>query len=94
MVCNHWWEDFIMQYLLTCRSLTYAQRGARALERAGITGTVSRVPKNISINGCAYGILVSARQKEKAVAVLTRGGLPPEKVFLRREDGTMTEGEE
>ena len=82
-----------MQYLLTCRSLTYAQRGARVLERAGITATVSRVPKNISINGCAYGIVVAARHKEKAIALLTRGGLPPEKVFLRREDGMVTEAE-
>lgn len=80
-----------MQYLLTCRSLTYAQRGARALERAGITGTVSRVPKIISVNGCAYGIVVAARHKDKAITILTRAGLAPEKTFVRREDGTVVE---
>lgn len=82
-----------MQYLLTCRSLTYAQRGARALERAGITGAVSRVPKSISVNGCAYGIVVAGRHKEKAIMVLTKNALSPEKVFLRQDDGTVTEVE-
>ena len=80
-----------MKYLLRCRSLTYAQRGARALERGGITGTVARVPKSISVNGCAYGILVPVRYGERAVHILGRNGLGPERVFLRREDGSVEE---
>lgn len=82
-----------MQYLFTCRSLTYAQRGARVLERAGITGTVSRLPKGVSTRGCAYGIVVSARHKEKALKALSQSGLSPEKVFRRHEDGTVMEAD-
>lgn len=80
-----------MQYLLTCRSLTYAQRGARALERAGITGTVARAPKGISINGCAYCVIVSANKLERAMETLSRTGLRPEKVFLKSDDGSIRE---
>jgi len=80
-----------MQYLLTCRSLTYAQRGARALERAGITGTVLRVPKSISINGCSYCIVVPSRHMARALLQLQKNGLPPEKIFQRDENGRVTE---
>lgn len=80
-----------MQYLLTCRSLTYAQRGARVLERAGITGTVSRAPKTISKNGCSYCILVAHRHGEKAVIVLAKAGLSPDRTYLRDENGSIRE---
>jgi hypothetical protein len=82
-----------MQYLLICRSLTYAQQGARALERVGITATVSRVPKTITTRGCAYCIIVSAKAKERALTQLRGLELGPERVFLRREDGSFQEVE-
>ena len=78
-----------MHYLLSFRSLTYAQRAARILERAGITGTVSRVPKAASTKGCAYCVIVAARHKERAMAVLTGAGIMPERVLLRHPDGTL-----
>ena len=78
-----------MQYLLTFRSLTYAQRAARVLERAGVTGTVSRVPKAAAVRGCAYCVIVAARHRDWAVDVLTAAGLGPERVILRHPDGTV-----
>ncbi len=78
-----------MHYLLSFRSLTFAQRAARVLERAGITGTVSRVPKAASTKGCAYCVIVAARHKERALAILTGAGITPERVLLRRPDGTL-----
>ncbi len=78
-----------MHYLLSFRSLTYAQRAARVLERAGITGTVSRVPKAASAKGCAYCVIVAARHKERALAILTGAGIQPERVLLRHPDGTL-----
>ena len=80
-----------MHYLLTFRSLTYAQRAARVLERAGVTGTVSRVPKSAATRGCAYCIIVAARHKEKAMGVLSAAGLSPERVLLRHENGSLEE---
>ena len=80
-----------MRYLFMCRSLTYAQRAARLLERSGITGTVVRVPRSVSARGCAYGVLVSPRQRERALAVLSSGGLAPERIYIRRPDGALEE---
>ncbi len=77
-----------MQYLLTYRSLTYAQRAARILERAGVTGSLTKVPKDASARGCAYCVAVPARHRDRAVAVLTGAGLAPERVLLRRPDGS------
>lgn len=80
-----------MHYLLTFRSLTYAQRAARVLERAGVVGTVSRVPKAAAAKGCAYCVTIAARHKARAVDVLTLAGLAPERVLLRNADGTLEE---
>ena len=82
-----------MHYLLSFRSLTYAQRAARILERAGITGTVSRVPKAAAARGCAYCVAVPARYRDRAVAVLTGAHLAPERVLLRRDDGSWEAAE-
>ena len=80
-----------MHYLLTFRSLTYAQRAARILERAGVTGTVSRVPKAAATRGCAYCVIVAARHKDRALSVLDGAGLSPERVLLRHESGALEE---
>ncbi len=77
-----------MHYLLTYRSLTYAQRAARVLERAGVTGALSRVPKDAAKRGCAYCVTVAPRHRDRALAVLRGAGLSPERVLLRHDDGT------
>lgn len=43
----------MVYYLIVCRSLTYAQRTASALERAGITAHILRSPKMVSGEGCS-----------------------------------------
>ena len=80
-----------MNYLLTYRSLTYAQRAARVLERAGVTGTVSRVPKAAATRGCAYCVIVPARHKDRAMGLLLSVGMGPERLLQRSQDGTLTE---
>ena len=39
----------MVYYLIVCRSLTYAQRTASALERAGITAHILRSPDRKSV---------------------------------------------
>ncbi len=78
-----------MHYLLTFRSLTYAQRAARVLERAGITGTVLRVPKAAATRGCAYCVSVAARHRDRSLQILSAAGLGPERVLLRHENGKL-----
>lgn len=81
----------MVYYLITCRSLTYAQKAARALERAGITAIVARPPIGLSKEGCAYSIKVSERKISHALIVLKGAGLNYNKVFMLQGDGTGRE---
>ena len=51
------------QYLLMCRSLTYAQKSVKLLERSGITAAVVKAPQGLSSSGCGYA--VKPRRKKK-----------------------------
>ena len=78
-------------YLLICRSITYAQRTARALEKAGIRAVVIRLPKNISTDGCGYCVRVKEHGISEAVSVVRNAGLPPVRIFARNENGVYGE---
>ena len=80
-----------MRYLFMCRSLTYAQRAARLLERSGLGGAVVRVPRTVSSRGCAYGVLVAPQHRDRAAALLASGNLAPERIYIRHADGTLEE---
>ena len=43
--------------LILARSVTYAQRMQRALNRAGIRSQLFRAPRDLTDLGCAYGPL-------------------------------------
>lgn len=80
-----------MQYLLTFRSLTYAQQGARVLERTGISCAIVRIPKEISSRGCSYGLSVPERHIYNAKAGLQKSGFMPERIFSRRDEEWLEE---
>lgn len=79
------------KYLLLCRSLTYAQRAARLLERSGISALVLRAPTGVSDSGCGYCVKVSEKRLAPALKVLREGGLGPLRVFVIGEDGSFSE---
>lgn len=81
----------MVYYLIICRSLTYAQRTAHMLERAGIVGSVMRAPKLISKEGCGYCVRVPERRLTDALVVLRREGMTPKQVFLQSADGEYSE---
>lgn len=68
-------------YLISCRSLTYAQRAARALERNGITATIARLPRELGGTGCGYCVRVSEQKLSRAQRVLYEANLPFGKIF-------------
>lgn len=78
-------------YLLICRSLTYAQRTAKALERAGITAIVTKIPQTISSDGCGYCVKVSAKHVSNALVALKDAALYPIKIFVLYADGNYGE---
>lgn len=57
--------------LILCRSLTYAQRSSRVLERAGITAVVRKAPLSVSKTGCTYCVKLKETQLERALLLLT-----------------------
>ena len=72
----------MLYYLIVCRSLTYAQRTAAALERAGITAHILRSPKSIAGEGCSHSVKLSQRRLADALRVLHRVGLEPRRIFI------------
>ena len=83
----------MLYYLSVCRSLTYAQRTAAALERAGITAHILRSPKSIAGEGCSHSVKLSQRRLAAALRVLHRVGLEPRRIFITAGDGSYREVE-
>lgn len=79
------------QNLIMCRSLTYAQKAMRTLERGGVTVTLLRVPQSISQTGCSYGLRVSSRYLHYSLALLREKQNPYGKVFRYLSDGSLEE---
>ncbi len=78
------------QYLIMCRSLTYAQRAERVLSQNGINSNVIKAPQNLLTGGCGYA--VSLRKNfDKAYSILNSSGLIKGKVFMRVNEGEYEE---
>ena len=81
----------MLHYIIMSRSLTYAQRASKLLERSGITATVKRAPQSLSGNGCGYCVGVSYKHGRKAVEVLDEAGLSHGKTYMEEAYGTLRE---
>lgn len=78
-------------YIITCRSLTYAQRAARLLERSGVTATVAKVPQQLVSSGCGYGVRIHAQQLDRVQRILQQGEITIGKVLGLDADGAAFE---
>lgn len=81
----------MLYYIIVCRSLTYAQRTVRTLERAGISAYLMRLPKNLSQEGCGYAVKIAERSLTAALQLLSKADMPPRKVFLAGGNGGYKE---
>ena len=89
----------MVYYLIVCRSLTYAQRTASALERAvevaqssdRFPAHILRSPKMISGEGCSHSVKVSERNLAPALLILGRVGLTPKRIYIMSSDGSYKE---
>lgn len=79
------------QLLITFRSVTYAQRGGRALAAAGIRCRLQRTPKWMEQQGCGYSLRLRDEDGKAAVAVLRREGIPLRRVYREQEGGIYRE---
>ncbi len=78
------------QIWISFRSLTYAQRASRILERKGISSVLARLPQGVSKKGCGYALVFHGRARE-AQTILEREEIPWGQSFLRMESGEFRE---
>ncbi len=78
-------------YFITFRSVTYAQRGERLMNRAGLRCSVQRTPRWMEEQGCGYSLRVQTDEIARALGILRQEQLPMRKVYLRLEDGGLEE---
>ena len=71
------------QYLITFRSVTYAQRGERSLgKRNNHRCVLQRTPKWMEQQGCGYGLTLRGANIYRAVDVLRQDGLSWRRVYV------------
>ena len=78
-------------YLITFRSVTYAQRGERVLNRAGERASVQRTPRWMEEQGCGYSLRLKTRNIAGVVSLLQREHLPLRKVYIQLDNGRLEE---
>lgn len=79
------------QYLITFRSVTYAQRGERSLARRGIACDVMRTPKWMEEQGCGYGLRLRTGNIYKCVDILREDRISWRKVYVFGREGKAEE---
>ena len=79
------------EWLITFRSITFAQRGERTMRKNGIPCSLQRSPKAISQRGCGYCLRLRDWDAIRAVGILQKEQLAYEKVYVLQEDGKMEE---
>ena len=78
-------------YLITFRSVTYAQRGEQALTRAGIRTRLRRTPRWMEERGCGYGVETVLGTLEDGLEVLRRQQIPWRRIWAQKPGGEMEE---
>ena len=80
-------------YYITFRSITYAQRGEKLLIRQGYRCQLRRTPRWMEEKGCGYCLQLTVGDIQTPVGLLKAAEIPWRKVYLQKDNGTMTEVE-
>ena len=78
-------------YFITFRSVTYGQKGERALKRAGINCFLRRTPKMLSQKACGYALQVRFDDITRALELLEREQVQFSKVYAMDGNGNFEE---
>lgn len=73
--------------LIILRSVTYAQRAKRALEKAGISAFVIKPEPSLVGNGCGFAVKVSEINLPEAIDILNEQKFAVGKVYVSTSDG-------
>ncbi len=58
-------------FIIHSPSVTYAQKGQKALDNYGIRARLTR----IGAHGCAYGLEINSSDKSRALGILEENGI-------------------
>lgn len=81
----------MLQYLLMCSSLTYAQRAARLLERSGVPSIITKAPKSATGAGCNYCVKVGEKYLAASLKALKQADFGEVRVFVLSDNGSVSE---
>jgi len=73
--------------LIILRSVTYAQRAKRILERAGLSAYVIKPDSYLVGNGCGFAVKVSEGYLPEALEILRNNNFDIGKVYVSTENG-------
>lgn len=72
-------------WLITFRSVTFAQRAQSWLRKAGIDSSIQRTPAGLSDRGCSYCLRLRQWDIRQAIEALQE--LPYSRVFYQTDGG-------
>jgi len=78
-------------YYITFRSVTFAQRAEKLLNRRGIRVSLMRTPHWMEEQGCGYALKLWTNDILDAVTRLRENRIQLRKVYSQRLDGEMEE---
>jgi hypothetical protein len=77
-----------MFYHIVCKTLTYAQRMSRFLDKNKISSQIRRLPSELrEQNGCGYAVRVREEDLKTSVALLRDANIAPMRVYSSIENG-------
>lgn len=79
------------EWLITFRTVTFAQRGEKLLHSRGIQCVMQRTPKKLTERGCGYCLRLRGTDALQGVEILRQERVAYEKVYALNEDGTTQE---
>lgn len=71
------------EWIVTFRSVTFAQKGERVLRRRGMDCRLARTPKQLSERGCGYCLRLRGTDAMPAVTILRSEAVEFEKVYAK-----------
>ncbi len=79
------------QWLITFRSVTFAQRGEKILRNSNIPCQILRTPKHLTQRGCGYCLRLRGLDVPVAVELFHGEQLPYGKLYAIKDDGSTQE---
>lgn len=83
-------ETEVTEYCLSFRSVTYAQRAKKILDRAGMSSYLQRAPSVLAAGGCGYCVRVKT-DVEQGIRLLKAAGVPFSRVYGKTAAGEYQE---